>query len=256
MSDYLWDKTGEPEADVARLEALLGRFGHEPRPLDLAAEAAPPVRRPSRLSRLFDFPHGLAAERHFRPGRFFAAPRLFAAAGLAAAALLLASLLGVAAYLRARVATEVDHAAAPAGGTRQPTAAARQEAPNPPRAHAPRRGETGAPAGGMKVGTTAVESLPRGPLRAGRVKSASAAGTRRQGRAHANDSGTQPAGAGALEAMRAGGAPSLIENTRLLAKEQLVYALRLTGAKLRDVQQRTQGADASKPAPKERGRTR
>jgi hypothetical protein len=28
-----------------------------------------------------------------------------------------------------------------------------------------------------------------------------------------------------------------------MAKEQLVYALRLTGAKLRDVQQRTQGRD-------------
>ena len=35
MSDYLWDKKGEPDAEVARLEALLGAFRHEPRRLEL-----------------------------------------------------------------------------------------------------------------------------------------------------------------------------------------------------------------------------
>jgi hypothetical protein len=34
------------------------------------------------------------------------------------------------------------------------------------------------------------------------------------------------------------GASTLVENTRLLAKEQLVYALRFTGAKLKDVQEK------------------
>ncbi len=38
MSDYLWDKTGEPEEDVARLEQLLGPLGHEPRPFVLPEE--------------------------------------------------------------------------------------------------------------------------------------------------------------------------------------------------------------------------
>lgn len=33
MSDYLWDKTGEPEEDVAQLENLLGALKHRPRPL-------------------------------------------------------------------------------------------------------------------------------------------------------------------------------------------------------------------------------
>lgn len=32
MSDYLWDKTGEPDADVERLERLLARFRHRPAP--------------------------------------------------------------------------------------------------------------------------------------------------------------------------------------------------------------------------------
>jgi hypothetical protein len=42
-----------------------------------------------------------------------------------------------------------------------------------------------------------------------------------------------------------GGAASLFEGARLLTKEQLVYALRLTGAKLRDVRQKTRGRDGS-----------
>ncbi len=38
MSDYLWDKTGEPEEDVAQLEQLLGTLRHEPRPFVLPAD--------------------------------------------------------------------------------------------------------------------------------------------------------------------------------------------------------------------------
>lgn len=39
MSDYLWDKTGETDAEVERLEELLGAFAHEPRALELPAGA-------------------------------------------------------------------------------------------------------------------------------------------------------------------------------------------------------------------------
>lgn len=38
MSDYLWDKTGEPDAEVERLEKLLGGLRHEPRALELPRE--------------------------------------------------------------------------------------------------------------------------------------------------------------------------------------------------------------------------
>ena len=41
MSDYLWDKTGEPEEDVAQLEHLLGALKYRPRPLDIPASAMP-----------------------------------------------------------------------------------------------------------------------------------------------------------------------------------------------------------------------
>ena len=58
--------------------------------------------------------------------------------------------------------------------------------------------------------------------------------------------GVRPPGVGlTLEAMSApGGASAFVENARHLTKEQLVYALRLTGAKLRDVREKAQGAKA------------
>jgi hypothetical protein len=52
MSDYLWDKTGEPDEDVARLEELLGTLRYEPRPLvlptELGAQTARSKFRPQR----------------------------------------------------------------------------------------------------------------------------------------------------------------------------------------------------------------
>jgi len=42
MSDYLWDKTGEPDAETERLENLLGQLRFQPTPFDLPAEL--PVR--------------------------------------------------------------------------------------------------------------------------------------------------------------------------------------------------------------------
>jgi hypothetical protein len=38
MSDYLWDRSGEPDAEVKRLEELLGRLRQAPRPFELPAE--------------------------------------------------------------------------------------------------------------------------------------------------------------------------------------------------------------------------
>ena len=37
MSDYLWDKTGEPDAEAERLEELLGQLRFQPTPFDLPA---------------------------------------------------------------------------------------------------------------------------------------------------------------------------------------------------------------------------
>ena len=61
MSDYLWDKTGEAEEDVERLENLLGALRYQPRPLELP-EALLPTRT--------------------RTATFFSRPRLAIAASL------------------------------------------------------------------------------------------------------------------------------------------------------------------------------
>jgi ABC-type nickel/cobalt efflux system permease component RcnA len=46
MSDYLWDKTGEPEEDVERLEELLSELRFQPRTFEVPATL--PVRRAPR----------------------------------------------------------------------------------------------------------------------------------------------------------------------------------------------------------------
>jgi hypothetical protein len=65
MSDYLWDKTGEPEEDVAQLENLLGALKCQPRPLEIPAAAMP-----------------APAETATRPLTIFSRPRLALAASL------------------------------------------------------------------------------------------------------------------------------------------------------------------------------
>ena len=49
MSDYLWDKAGEPDSEVERLEELLGTLRHDSRQeLELPIEAITPKRAPFR----------------------------------------------------------------------------------------------------------------------------------------------------------------------------------------------------------------
>ncbi len=47
--DYLWDRSGEPDPEVERLEHALGPLGHEDRPLDLPARKPAGPRRPRLL---------------------------------------------------------------------------------------------------------------------------------------------------------------------------------------------------------------
>jgi len=42
--DYLWDGSGEPDAEIVRLEALLAPYRHKPLPLVLPARAPAPRR--------------------------------------------------------------------------------------------------------------------------------------------------------------------------------------------------------------------
>lgn len=49
--EYLWDGSGEPDAEVERLEKLLGRFRSEPRPVEFPAAATSPPRSGSSWER-------------------------------------------------------------------------------------------------------------------------------------------------------------------------------------------------------------
>ena len=69
MSDYLWDKTGEAEEDVAQLENLLGALKYQTRPLDIPADAMPAATAAARTHTT-------------RPATIFSRPRLALAASL------------------------------------------------------------------------------------------------------------------------------------------------------------------------------
>lgn len=41
MSDYLWDRSGEPDKEIQELEELLAPLGYQPRPLQIPADVTP-----------------------------------------------------------------------------------------------------------------------------------------------------------------------------------------------------------------------
>ena len=43
--DYLWDKTGEPDPEIVRLEQVLGTLRYKPRPLQIPDEVRPATKR-------------------------------------------------------------------------------------------------------------------------------------------------------------------------------------------------------------------
>lgn len=221
MSDYLWDKKGEPDAEVARLEALLGAFRHEPRRLELPAEAATPEPPAARV---------LAFAPRLRASRLLAPAALAAAAALVVAAVLVASL-----FLRARVADEGLRASSAQEEPARPKAEAPKDEPTQPqvvrRMLEPPPGAV--PGGKVKDEKAAVKNLPRVPRRLKAAQIPVSDTTR---------DGTLEGQGLTFEAMRSGGgASAFVESTRLLTKEQLFQALRLTSAKLKDVRERAQG---------------
>jgi hypothetical protein len=245
MSDYLWDRTGEADAEVERLEALLGAFGHTPRPLEMPADVSPHV---SHRPRLFD------------ARRLFVPVRLFGSAGLAAAAaavLLLAFLLGGAALLGTRMMNDGGRQVA-SGDTHM----SHDSQAEPPRYSSHERQESAA----TRKATESREQMDANAQAAKSVEKFAIQDfktTRPQGEQFAalSKQSRKPApriarveARGVVETMSAasssgGVAASLFDSTRLMAKEQLVYALRLTGAKLEEVRRKTKGLDDAKPAP-------
>ena len=56
MSDYLWDKTGEPDAETERLEELLGQLRFQPTPFDLPAGLPAKEFRAARTRNVLSWP--------------------------------------------------------------------------------------------------------------------------------------------------------------------------------------------------------
>lgn len=215
MSDYLWDKKGEPDAELARLETLLGAFRHEPRPLVLPAEATPepaPARPLPFVSRL-------------RPSRLFAPAALAAAAALVVASVLVASV-----FLRTRAPAAREAEAVMLNFP--PDGSGEKEKTTPANVKVEGEKVKEERVKGEKV---LIESLPRVARRRRDLQVAAVPGRRPQLPTAETAKGTGLT----LEQMSTPkGTSSLVENARLLTKEQLVYALRFTGAKLKDVQEK------------------
>ncbi|HJQ34918.1 MAG TPA: hypothetical protein VJ866_22405 [Pyrinomonadaceae bacterium] len=240
MSDYLWDKTGEPDAEVERLEALLSSFGHTPRPLALPAEEA-----------------AVASPRRTHGWRRLLPAWLFEPAGLAAAAaLLLTFLLGAGALVRGRLFVDEGRAVSHDARRQQPQAPTpeRRESPPTPAESANAGRGTGLTDAQARSGgeSPLVRDVPR--KRAGaeslvfakpRPKTVANEPFESGGQAVARV-GEEPRGLETLSAKGRAGVATLFDGTRLAAKEQLIYALRLTGAKLKEVQTKAHGADEQK----------
>ena len=234
MSDYLWDKTGDTDEEVERLENLLGSLRYQPRTLELPPVAAP---APTKIS-------------HFKR---FSRPALAIAAALV---LMLLAGAWLAALRRGDSQSEtvaVRHA---------PAAAQQQNGEAPERMGA--QGKQQPPVSEQKKDAEQVAASHEGEVGGERIRRAMLSRrTEKFGRGgtFAGSTGRHEvafvnASAGAHGA-RANGAGEVVPTReQQLAKQQLMFALRLTSTKFAEVQKKTQDAESVKPASEERNKTR
>ena len=225
MSDYLWDKTGEPDAEVERLEKLLGGLGHQPRALEL--------------------PRAARAEQ--APRRPWSRPALAAAAALAL--MLLAGAWLAASRMKGEGPRTARDAQAPAPRTEE---SARDDG----KAAAPRDGKSEAGARDAKNEGTAERAVVEQPSRQQRTGRGPAAERRRRGAVLHAHAGSGRKGRGGGRARPREDLLAAATERQQSAKEQLVYALRLTGAKLGEVKTKVRGTGEAKNASEERNRIR
>ena len=217
MSDYLWDKTGEREEEVERLEGLLGNLRYKPRPLELPAEVETSATQTT-------WP--LRTHRFFRPA-FVAAVAAALLLALVAVALIL---LRTDATGGGRQSAQTSHESQPRNPATQVTVPPRQEPLTVAREPEKR-----------DVQDVVKDSTHEQERRKERLLASVPKRQREQTPLVVQASEKRD---GRLEQMSAGASlDGVALKMRLLAKEQLVYALRLTSTKLREVRKRTQGAD-------------
>jgi hypothetical protein len=220
MSDYLWDKSGEVDPEVERLEGMLGRLRHHP------GRFAPPA---------IEVEPG-AAPREARAG----GPRLLRPAALVAAALALVAIAGLLLVLRDAGQSETQTVAAdaaPAAGPTQTSSPTSRLEPEPVVASA---GSRHAAPSVVPVKLRAADPAQSGRSERRRFRPATKA------RAEAS----APAAVERDGMVRA-------EVSRLEAKERLLYALRLASVKLEEVRRLTAaGGESEEGLVGPQGRTR
>lgn len=233
MNDYLWDKTGEPEEDVRQLEELLGGLRHRPAPLRLPA--APP-----------------AAGLKYRP---------FRPAYAIAAALALAALAGLWFAVTKDRAARTPHTAAT--NARATETATRTETParvEPPTTRNEARNEAERVRDESATGADETSVLPAVSRRQFVRVSAKPPSRQASGRASAakqRGRRGEPNAAPRREQPLARTAPPAPTREQQAAKEQLMFALRLTSAKLGDVKRKASGAQQQqRPSASEQNKLR
>ena len=228
MSGYLWDKTGEADPEVERLEKLLAGLRYEPRELKLPAEALPP------RSRAF-------------PRRLWTA---YAAA--AALALIVLAGLWLAAHRHSGLQGQGQMAAG--GAQSQPSQESAREEPSPGPQDVQALGPDGS---GRQVvsnnsGEIQTRRAPGRIQQKGEKQFSLSSESSRAGRSRAEIIVQR------LPIPRSHPQNGVAQLTReqQAAKEQLIYALRLTSIKLKEVRETIRETNNQKPAFEERNRTR
>lgn len=237
MSDYLWDKSGEAEPDVERLEELLGRLRHAGAAPELPSETWARASSRALESRA-------STREGFFNSAFFSRPARLAAA----AALLLAALAGAFVMLRT---AKTDGGLASADKEPQVVKENRVAPPQPsaPEQEKPREEVRASEVASSSTKESATPERPqREPSRRAEL-AASKSPTKSQRREPApreTIASEPPPRRDVERAMSRGGiieasAPDFERRER--AKEQLVYALRLTSEALRQVRGRASGVE-------------
>jgi hypothetical protein len=249
MSDYLWDKSCEPEADVERLEELLGRLRHVRHAPELPFEVgmqASSLEVETHASELeVNETHASTRASFIRPAAFSRPARL-----AVAAVLLLAVTAGAFVMLRSsskgdgRAASNATQVAQPQVGAtveaRAPEAAASASKQSVAPEQSPREIER------RGAQEEAAQSLPKEheQRRDSSPEAASNGPAREVFKTVASVPNRSRVDA-RLRATRAGFDGGAFDvQSRVRAKEQLVYAMRLTSEALKEVRGRASGADA------------
>jgi hypothetical protein len=262
MSDYLWDKTGARDAEVERLENLLGQLRHGPQPFTLpdelttrARDAAASGVEEAETARTFFDARALPARRHSRTSWLaIAAVLLLAFVALALALLRTGGNVQQSQQVglensrqdrQQQSANSQPHDAAP-----QVAASPTQDVA-PPSQHdfAPSRetvANAGAPAkrGEQVIASGLAKENRRGRQLAPKERQPGLVAKREQ--PQPIQVATTDAGSGLTRASRQTSPDDLPLEKRLAAKEQLMYALRLTSSKLSEVRAKTLGLGDAK----------